>query len=45
MTNEKPKFKGNIEVALWEKKDKNGKLYYSCKVSQYCNLFEVSDPK
>lgn len=36
----KPDFKGNLEVALWINRDKNGKEYFSIKLGTTANLFE-----
>lgn len=37
--NQKPDYKGKIEIAGWVKKDKNGKEYISVKIGSYANLF------
>lgn len=37
--NPKPDYTGNLQVAGWIKKDKNGNEYISVKISQFVNLF------
>ena len=39
----RPKYRGQLDVALWEKKDKNGNSYLTLKISNICNVFEVKD--
>lgn len=39
-----PKYKGSLDVAAWEKIDRNGKTYLSVSIANHVNLFEV-EPK
>lgn len=40
-TTKKPEYRGNLSVALWSHKDKNGKTYYTLKIGNIANLFEA----
>lgn len=42
---EKPKYKGNLPIALWKHKDKNGKVYYTLKIQNFGNLFAYVEKK
>lgn len=35
-------FVGDLQVAEWVKKDRNGKEFISIKIDQYTNLFKVA---
>ena len=41
--NPAPDFVGNLQVAGWVKKDKNGKQFVSIKIGQYANLFKTKE--
>ena len=41
--NTKPSHIGKLDVALWEKIDKNGKPYYTLKIGNICNMF-INEP-
>jgi len=38
--NKKPDYTGTLEVALWEKKDKNGNTYFTVKYGTITNVFK-----
>lgn len=40
---DKPAYRGKLDVALWRKDDKNGNTYYTMKIGNIANLFQVTE--